>query len=142
MYYARLHGLIRDCDDWWSRRPCPARGPCGGGAANGGRPQARLCGGNSGGNDRNRRLHYCGKKFLEDKSACSKGGPMKIVAVTACPTGIAHTYMAAARLEKTAQDLGYEIKIETQGALGIENPLSVIDIPEAQTAIFAVHIRA
>jgi fructose-specific phosphotransferase system IIB component len=66
---------------------------------------------------------------------------MKIVAVTACPTGIAHTYMAAARLEKTAKDMGYEIKVETQGALGIENPLSEADIREAQVAIFAVDIR-
>lgn len=66
---------------------------------------------------------------------------MKIVAVTACPTGIAHTYMAAARLEKTAKGLGYEIKVETQGALGIENPLSEADIRQAQVVIFAVDIR-
>jgi fructose-specific phosphotransferase system IIB component len=66
---------------------------------------------------------------------------MKIVAVTACPTGIAHTYMAAARLEKTAKDMGYEIKVETQGALGIENPLSESDIAEAHAAIFAVDIN-
>ena len=65
---------------------------------------------------------------------------MKIVAVTACPTGIAHTYMAAARLEKTAKDLGHEIKVETQGALGIENPLSEADIRQAQVVIFAVAI--
>ena len=65
---------------------------------------------------------------------------MKIVAVTACPTGIAHTYMAAARLEKTAKDLGHEIKVETQGALGIENPLSEDDIQQAQVVIFAVDI--
>ena len=65
---------------------------------------------------------------------------MKIVAVTACPTGIAHTYMAAARLEKTAKDLGHEIKVETQGALGIENPLSENDIRQAQVAIFAADI--
>ena len=65
---------------------------------------------------------------------------MKIVAVTACPTGIAHTYMAAARLEKTAKDLGHEIKVETQGALGIENALSADDIRQAQVAIFAVDI--
>ena len=45
---------------------------------------------------------------------------MKIVAVTACPTGIAHTYMAAARLEKIAKSHGHEIKVETQGAIGIE----------------------
>lgn len=66
---------------------------------------------------------------------------MKIVAVTACPTGIAHTYMAAARLEKTAKDLGHEIKVETQGALGIENALSEEDIRQAQVAIFAVDIN-
>ena len=66
---------------------------------------------------------------------------MKIVAVTACPTGIAHTYMAAARLEKTAKDLGHEIKVETQGALGIENALSDHDIRQAQVAIFAVDIK-
>ena len=46
---------------------------------------------------------------------------MKIVAVTACPTGIAHTYMAAELLEKTARKLGHTIKEETQGAMGIEN---------------------
>jgi fructose-specific phosphotransferase system IIB component len=66
---------------------------------------------------------------------------MKIVAVTACPTGIAHTYMAAERLEKVAKDLGHEIKVETQGALGIENALSENDIRQAQVAIFAVDIR-
>ena len=66
---------------------------------------------------------------------------MKIVAITACPTGIAHTYMAAARLEKTAKDLGHEIKVETQGALGIENVLSADDIRQAQVAIFAVDIN-
>lgn|SRR5215467_2116574 len=65
---------------------------------------------------------------------------MKIVAVTACPTGIAHTYMAAARLEKVAKELGHEIKVETQGALGIENKLSEKEIAQAQVAIFAVDI--
>lgn len=66
---------------------------------------------------------------------------MRIVAVTACPTGIAHTYMAAARLEKTAKDMGHEIKVETQGALGIENALTESDIREAKVAIFAVDVR-
>ena len=66
---------------------------------------------------------------------------MKIVAVTACPTGIAHTYMAAARLEKVAKELGHEIKVETQGAMGIENKLSDADIRQAQAAIFAVDIK-
>ena len=44
---------------------------------------------------------------------------MKIVAVTACPTGIAHTYMAAEQLEKTAKKLGHSIKVETQAGVGI-----------------------
>jgi fructose-specific phosphotransferase system IIB component len=66
---------------------------------------------------------------------------MKIVAVTACPTGIAHTYMAAEQLEKTARKLGHQIKVETQGAMGIENKLSAGDISRAQTAIFAADIR-
>lgn len=66
---------------------------------------------------------------------------MKIVAVTACPTGIAHTYMAAEQLDKTAKALGHHIKVETQGAMGIENQLSDNDIRQAQIAIFAVDIE-
>src|SRR5206468_1769670 len=65
---------------------------------------------------------------------------MKIVAVTACPTGIAHTYMAAEQLEKTGKALGHEIKVETQGAMGIENELSSADIRAADVVIFAVDI--
>ena len=65
---------------------------------------------------------------------------MKIVAVTACPTGIAHTYMAAELLEKTARKLGHTIKVETQGAMGIENELSAADIAAADVAIFATDI--
>ena len=49
---------------------------------------------------------------------------MKIVAITACPTGIAHTYMAAEALEKAAIKMGHKIKVETQGAIGIENKIS------------------
>ena len=66
---------------------------------------------------------------------------MKIVAVTACPTGIAHTYMAAEQLEKTARALGHDIKVETQGAMGIENELSGSDIRQADFVIFAVDIE-
>jgi PTS system fructose-specific IIB component/fructose-specific PTS system IIB-like component len=65
---------------------------------------------------------------------------MKVVAVTACPTGIAHTYMAAARLEKVGKSLGFDIKVETQGAMGIENKLTEQDISQAEIAIFAVDI--
>jgi fructose-specific phosphotransferase system IIB component len=65
---------------------------------------------------------------------------MKFVAVTACPTGIAHTYMAAAQLEKSAKKLGHMIKVETQGSMGIENELTENDIKDADAAIFAVEI--
>jgi len=65
---------------------------------------------------------------------------MKIVAVTSCPTGIAHTYMAAAQLEKTAKKLGHTIKVETQGSMGIENELSESDIKGAGAAIFAAEL--
>jgi fructose-specific phosphotransferase system IIB component len=65
---------------------------------------------------------------------------MKIVAVTACPTGIAHTYMAAEQLERKARELGHQIKVETQGAMGIENELSAADIGAADLVIFAADI--
>ncbi|MGH7241957.1 MAG: PTS fructose-like transporter subunit IIB [Phycisphaerales bacterium] len=66
---------------------------------------------------------------------------MKIVAVTACPTGIAHTYMAAEQLEKAAKALGHQIKLETQGSMGIENELSAADVRGADVVIFAVDIE-
>lgn len=65
---------------------------------------------------------------------------MKFIAVTACPTGIAHTYMAAENLEKTAKELGHEIKVETQGAMGIENELQPEDIRGADACILAADI--
>lgn len=66
---------------------------------------------------------------------------MKIVGVTACPTGIAHTYMAAENLEKAAKAAGHQIKMETQGAMGIENELSAADVRSADVVIFAVDIE-
>lgn len=65
---------------------------------------------------------------------------MNLVAVTACPTGIAHTYMAAERLESVAKSLGHKIKVETQGAMGVENELSLLDIAAADAVILAVDI--
>ncbi|MBK8596154.1 MAG: PTS fructose transporter subunit IIB [Holophagales bacterium] len=65
---------------------------------------------------------------------------MRIVAVTACPTGIAHTYMAAERLEKAAKKLGHAIKVETQGAMGIENALTEADVKAADVVLLAVGI--
>ncbi|MDA3847443.1 MAG: PTS fructose transporter subunit IIB [Vallitaleaceae bacterium] len=65
---------------------------------------------------------------------------MKLIAVTSCPVGMAHTYMAASSLKKTAKRLGYEIKVETQGALGIQNRLSSVDIEEADVFILAADV--
>jgi fructose-specific phosphotransferase system IIB component len=66
---------------------------------------------------------------------------VNIVAVTACPTGIAHTYMAAEMLEKTGKALGHKIKVETQGQMGIENALTAAEIREADVVIFAADIE-
>ncbi|WP_413375611.1 fructose-specific PTS transporter subunit EIIC [Alkalihalobacillus sp. 1P02AB] len=62
---------------------------------------------------------------------------MKILAVTACPVGIAHTYMAAENLQKAGKSLGIEIKVETQGSIGVENELTEEDILEADGIIIA-----
>jgi PTS system fructose-specific IIB component len=65
---------------------------------------------------------------------------MKIVAVTACPTGIAHTYMAAAALQKAAKNLGCEIKVETQGSIGIETRITQKEADEADFVILAADV--
>ncbi|WP_277324252.1 fructose-specific PTS transporter subunit EIIC [Streptomyces sp. 71268] len=57
--------------------------------------------------------------------------------MTACPTGIAHTYMAAENLTRAAEALGHRIKVETQGAIGAENVLSDNDVSEADAVIIA-----
>jgi len=66
---------------------------------------------------------------------------MKIVAVTACPTGIAHTYMAADALIKTARKHNVHIKVETQGAMGIENQLTTHDIAQAEKVFIVSDIE-
>jgi PTS system fructose-specific IIC component len=62
---------------------------------------------------------------------------MKIVAITSCSTGIAHTYMAAENLEIAAKEKGYEIKVETQGSIGAENILTLEDIQAADAVVIA-----
>lgn len=58
-----------------------------------------------------------------------------ILAITACPTGIAHTYMAAENLEAAAKKLGYRIKIETHGSIGVEGQFSAHDIEQADAIV-------
>ncbi|PTW44488.1 PTS fructose-like transporter subunit IIB [Rhodovulum kholense] len=62
---------------------------------------------------------------------------LKVVAVTSCPTGIAHTFMAADGLKKAAQARGYEIAVETQGSVGSQNALTEAQIAEADLVVIA-----
>ncbi|MEC0543624.1 PTS fructose transporter subunit IIABC [Bacillus inaquosorum] len=62
---------------------------------------------------------------------------MKLLAITSCPNGIAHTYMAAENLQKAADRLGVSIKVETQGGIGVENELTKEEIREADAIIIA-----
>lgn len=65
----------------------------------------------------------------------------KIVAVTACAAGIAHTYMAAESLTKAGNKKGYQVKVETQGSIGAENVLTDKDIEEADVVVIAADIN-
>ncbi|WP_136474592.1 PTS fructose-like transporter subunit IIB [Pseudomonas sp. DG56-2] len=65
----------------------------------------------------------------------------KIVAITACPTGVAHTFMAAEALQQAAQQLGYQLTVETQGSVGARNPLPLAAIAEADVVLLAADIE-
>nr|MCR4999434.1 fructose-specific PTS transporter subunit EIIC [Lachnospiraceae bacterium] len=69
------------------------------------------------------------------------GNGFEVLAVTACPTGIAHTYMAAEGLEKAAQKLGVKIKVETRGSGGAKNMLTEEDIKNATAIIVAADTK-
>lgn len=64
-------------------------------------------------------------------------GGKRLVGITACPTGIAHTFMAANALEKAAKALGHTIKVETQGSVGAKNQLTAEDIAAADAVVIA-----
>lgn len=65
----------------------------------------------------------------------------RLVAITACPTGVAHTFMAAEALIQTAKKLGYKLDLETQGSVGARNPLSAEAIAEADAVLLATDIE-
>lgn len=71
------------------------------------------------------------------KEQAESSDKVKILAVTGCPTGIAHTYMAAESLEKTAAEMGYQIKVETRGSGGAKNVLTDKEIADACCIIVA-----
>jgi len=66
---------------------------------------------------------------------------MKIVGVSACTVGIAHTYIAQEKIENAAKKLGDEVKIETQGTIGIENALTDEEVKEADIVLLAVDVK-
>ena len=82
------------------------------------------------------------EKAKDEKEAAKEPVEVKkddvfIVAVTACPTGIAHTYMAAEAIEKKAKELGYQVKVETRGSAGAKNVLTDDEIAKATGVIVA-----
>lgn len=74
---------------------------------------------------------------MDVKNNNQENDDFDVVAVTACPTGIAHTYMAAKSLEETALKMGIKIKVETNGASGVKNKLTKKDIEHAKAVIIA-----
>lgn len=77
------------------------------------------------------------KEAKEKEPVEVKKDDVFIVAVTACPTGIAHTYMAAEAIEKKAKELGYQVKVETRGSAGAKNVLTDDEIAKAAGVIVA-----
>lgn len=65
---------------------------------------------------------------------------MKVIAVTACTSGLAHTYLAKEKLEKAALELSIDLSVETQGAAGIQNELTELDIKNADVVLFATDV--
>ena len=77
------------------------------------------------------------EKFKEEEK---KGQGYEILGITACPTGIAHTYMAAEALENAGKEMGHLVKIETQGQSGVKNKLTKEEIKNAKAIIIAADI--
>ena len=73
----------------------------------------------------------------EPKEESGSGDKKYIIAVTACPTGIAHTFMAAEKIKEAAKEMGLDVKVETNGQIGVENKLTKDDIERAVGIIVA-----
>ncbi len=65
---------------------------------------------------------------------------MKIIALTSCPVGMAHTYMAAAALKKAAVKMGHSIRVETQGSMGIKDKITPEEVAEADLFIMSADV--
>ncbi|WP_373191120.1 PTS fructose-like transporter subunit IIB [Halomonas sp.] len=75
------------------------------------------------------------------RDGARRDGARKIVAVTACPTGVAHTFMAAEALAEAGRSLGHEIRVETQGSVGAQDQLTEEEIAAADLVILACDIE-
>lgn len=76
---------------------------------------------------------------MQQKNASTTG--VKLVAITACPTGVAHTFMSAEALTEAATAMGIQLKVETQGSVGAQHRLSAADIKAADAVIVAADIE-
>ncbi|MGH8376826.1 MAG: PTS fructose-like transporter subunit IIB, partial [Pseudomonas sp.] len=85
-------------------------------------------------------LVYAATEAVVEPVAVTPNTP-RLVAVTACPTGVAHTFMAAEALQQAAKRLGYDLQVETQGSVGARNPLSAQAIAEADVVLLAADIE-
>ncbi len=74
-------------------------------------------------------------------AAVVEGGPKRFVAITSCPTGIAHTFMAAEGLRRAASEGGHDIKVETQGSVGAQDTLTAEDIAAADAVVIAADTK-
>ncbi|EKG33560.1 PTS fructose-like transporter subunit IIB [Pseudomonas avellanae] len=74
-------------------------------------------------------------------SVGNAGAKPRIVAITACPTGVAHTFMAAEAIQQAAKRLDYDLQVETQGSVGARNPLSAQAIADADVVLLAADIE-
>lgn len=84
---------------------------------------------------------YTASESAESVSVATASKTPRLVAVTACPTGVAHTFMAAEAIQQAAKKLGYDLQVETQGSVGARNPLSAQAIAEADVVLLAADIE-
>jgi PTS system fructose-specific IIC component len=78
---------------------------------------------------------------LRRRHRCANSGPKRIVAVTACPTGVAHTFMAAEAIETEAKKRGWWVKVETRGSVGAGNAITPEEVAQADLVIVAADIE-
>ena len=84
---------------------------------------------------------YVAPAAVADVSAPAANGPKRIVAITACPTGVAHTFMAAEAIESEAKKRGWWVKVETRGSVGAGNAITPEEVAAADLVIVAADIE-